>query len=430
MLRALYSSLLYVFLPLVVLRVLWRGFANRGYWTGLSERLGRVRVEPTAGDVVWLHAVSVGEAQAAVPLVRDLLKTHPQLQIVVTTTTPTGRERVLQTLGSTRSVHVQFAPYDVPHAVGAFLRRVRPCLVIIMETEIWPNLLHLCAHRQVPVVLANARLSARSAARYQRIRKLIEPTLNCFSTIAAQTTADQERFQALGAKGPVPVTGSIKFDVQMPASVHEAGRALRRRWGEARAVFIAASTHDGEEEEVLEAFRLIRETEEDSLLVLVPRHPERFRKVEQLARKQGWTVACHSDQPSDVRAIAVYLGDTMGELSSMYAGADVAFVGGSLVAVGGHNMLEPAALGVPALFGPYLHNFFDIAAALGDAGAAFVVRSPTELATITLSLLQDANRRHACGVLGKAFVDENRGALTRTVALLSEQLGLATMSNS
>ena len=430
MLRALYSSLLYAFLPLVVLRVLWRGFANRGYWSGLTERLGRVSVAPDAGDVVWLHAVSVGEAQAAVPLVRDLLKTHPQLQVVVTTTTPTGRERVVQTLGNLPSVHVQFAPYDVPHAVSAFLRRVRPRLVIIMETEIWPNLLHMCARRQVPVVLANARLSARSAARYQHIRKLIEPTLNCFSAIAAQSTADHDRFVALGARGSVPVTGSIKFDVRMPASVHEAGRALRRRWGEARAVFIAASTHEGEEEAVLEAFRLLREAQEDSLLVLVPRHPERFGKVEQLARKQGWTVARHSDQPGDVRAAAVYLGDTMGELPSMYAGADVAFVGGSLVPVGGHNMLEPAALGVPALFGPHLHNFADIAAALGEAGAAFVVRSPAELAATTLSLLQDANRRHACGVLGKEFVDQNRGALARTVTLLSERLVPATMSNT
>jgi 3-deoxy-D-manno-octulosonic-acid transferase len=225
------------------------------------------------------------------------------------------------------------------------------------------------------------------------------------------------------------VTGSIKFDVQMPASVYEAGRALRRRWGEARAVFIAASTHEGEEEAVLEAFALLRQTRDDTLLVLVPRHPERFGKVEQLARKQGWSVARHSDQPADARTLAVYLGDTMGELPSMYAGADVAFVGGSLVPVGGHNMLEPAALGIPILFGPHLHNFADIAAALGEVGAAFVVRSPAELADTTSALLQDANRRHACGVLGKEFVDHNRGALARTVTLLSQRLAPATMSD-
>jgi len=416
MLRTLYSLVLWLAMPAVLIRLAWRGYANPGYRRGWLERFGALRKRPLRQNVIWVHAVSVGEAQAAAPLIQALLQTRPDLDVFVTTTTPTGRDRVKQVFGS--QVQVQFAPYDLPMVLGRYLDCLAPRMLVILETEIWPNLLAACAARKIPVILTNARLSARSAARYQRIAGLITPTINYFTAIGAQGDADKERFRALGATIPISVTGSIKFDVHLPASLHEGGQALRRLWGADRSVFIAASTHHGEDELVLDAFARIRATHADCFLVLVPRHPERFSKVAAVVRRRGLRVVLRSQHPEDCSDVDVYVGDTMGELPVLYAGADVAFVGGSLVNIGGHNMLEPAALGLPVVFGPYLYNFAEISHALCEAGAATEVANVEELAECVKALLADANQRHAQGENGRQFVAANRGALAHSTELV------------
>ena len=421
MLRTLYSALLWLAMPVVLMRLAWRSYANPGYRRGWRERFGSLAVDlPSADELIWVHAVSVGEAQAAVPLINAIRATRPATTVFVTTTTPTGRERVQQVFG--QELLLQFSPYDLPFVLRRFLRRLQPSMVVILETEIWPNLLAECAAREIPTLLLNARLSAGSAARYARVPSLIRPTLNCFTAIGAQGEGDQARFRDLGATIPISVTGSIKFDVNLPASLHEGGQALRRSWGADRSVFIAASTHDGEDELLLDAFSQIRTRHSNCLLVLVPRHPERFSKVASLARRRNFRVALRSEQPNDCSQADVYVGDTMGELPLLYAGADVAFVGGSLVPVGGHNMLEPAALGLPAVFGPYLHNFAEISHALCAAGAARTVADTIELAHSVSELLADANLRHAQGEAGRQFVASNRGALERSTAMLLQAL--------
>ncbi|MEM7407294.1 MAG: lipid IV(A) 3-deoxy-D-manno-octulosonic acid transferase [Pseudomonadota bacterium] len=414
--HTLYSIALGLLMPVVLGRLFWRGFANPGYRNGWGERFGELTLKLDSRAVVWVHAVSVGEAQAAAPVIDALLKQRPELQVLVTTTTPTGRQRLTQLFGD--AVAVQFIPYDLPFAVRRFLRATRPQLVVVMETEIWPNLLRECVSARVPTVLINARLSARSAARYLRFATFSRTIINAFSAIGAQGTADAERLRSLGATVPILVTGSIKFDVNLAPSVLEGGQALRRQWGSGRSVLIGASTHEGEEELLLDAFAKVREKHPDCLLVLVPRHPERFQRAAALARKRGLSTALRTEQRSDCQDVDVYVGDTMGELPQLYAGADVAFVGGSLVNIGGHNMLEPAALGLPVLFGPYLHNFADISEALCDAGAAVIVGDADTLAAHVGELFTDGNARHARGERGREFVAANRGALQRSTDLL------------
>jgi 3-deoxy-D-manno-octulosonic-acid transferase len=414
----LYSNLLRIALPLFFARLMWRGLTNRPYWANWRERLGFSEVVPSTSVRVWFHAVSVGEAQAAVPVIKALFERAPHLDILVTTTTPTGRARIRSVLG--QRVGLVYLPYDVPGAVARFLDRADPQVAVIMETELWPNLIQACGDRSVPVVLANARLSARSASGYHRYARITRPALAGITLGLAQTQDDGSRLVDVGLPAEhLAVTGSVKFDVRLPPSVREAGAALRRRWGSDRGIFIAASTHEGEESILLDAFKQLLVALPDTLLVLVPRHPERFSRVATLCKRKGLTVARHSETPASCLDAHVYLGDTMGDLPALYAGADVAFVGGSLVDVGGHNVLEPAALGLPVLVGPYVRNFDDITARLVETGAArFVVDSDT-LRASALEWLRDANVRHASGVLGARYVEANRGALDATVAAIA-----------
>ncbi|HEY5719372.1 MAG TPA: lipid IV(A) 3-deoxy-D-manno-octulosonic acid transferase [Gammaproteobacteria bacterium] len=414
--RALYSLLLYLLVPAVVARLAWKGLNDPAYRGRWRERFGHAPPGLRPGGL-WVHAVSVGEVLAAVPLVERLLALHPELPITVTTMTPTGSARVREQFGD-RVGHC-YVPYDLPGAVRRFLIALRPRAVIVMETEIWPNLLHQCARRRVPLVLANARLSARSFRGYRRIGRLIRAALGGVSAVAAQAQADAERLVALGAPAArVSVTGSIKFDLEVPDAVPQAAVALRTRCG-SRPVWIAGSTHEGEEVRVLEAHARLRQRHPDALLVLVPRHPERFRAVAELAAQRGFRVARRSGGESPAEA-DVYLGDTMGELLLLYAAADVAFVGGSLVPTGGHNLLEPAALGRPVLTGPHLHNFTLIAELLLEAGAAWQVADAAELADKVALLLDDAGRRAGMGDAGQAVVARNRGALERLERLVIE----------
>ena len=354
--RLLYTVLLYLLTPLALLRLAVRGLRLRDYWRRWGERFGLVVpvAEPTE---VWVHAVSVGESLAAMPMIRELVDQYGPGRVWVTTTTPTGSARVRESLGD--AVRHSYFPYDLPGSVRRAMRRIAPRRIVIMETELWPNLFRAARNRDVPLLVANARLSPRSFRGYSRVRGFAAETLQNCALIAAQSEHDAMRFKSLGAPR-VEVMGNIKFDLTIPADQVEAGAELRERFGAARPVWIAASTHEGEEVAALDAHRELRKHFPDAVLILVPRHPERFDGVADQVREAGLSVARRSQQEPAADA-AVYLADTMGELLMLFGACDVAFVGGSLVPVGGHNLLEPAAWEKPVLTGPHLHNFTAIA---------------------------------------------------------------------
>jgi 3-deoxy-D-manno-octulosonic-acid transferase len=418
--RRLYTFLWVLALPLALLRLLWRSRRAPAYRRRWAERLGRFDPPARTGGV-WVHAVSVGETQAAQPLIRRLLAKPGAQPITVTTTTPTGSVRVGELFGD-QVFHVYF-PFDLPWAVEGFLDRVRPRLLIMVETEIWPNLLACCAARGIPTLLANGRLSARSARGYARLDGFARETFGAIGAVAAQTEVDAERFVALGAAaGRVRVTGSMKFDMAIRGSVKEKAEVLRRDWGTDRPVWAAASTHEGEEEAVLEAHRRVLAKVPGALLVLVPRHPERFERAAQLVRRAGLTMVRRTEGTSVTAGTAVFLGDTMGELPIFLGAADAAFVGGSLVDIGGHNVLEPAAFGVPVVFGPYMHNFSAISELLLAADAARQVDTAEGLADVVLNWLGDASERTRIGENGRRVVEANRGALERTWQMVVDLL--------
>ncbi len=418
--RIAYSLLFLLLTPLMLARLAWRGIKAPAYWYRWGERFGLFTPPGRTGGI-WIHAVSVGETQAAAPLIRALLDRYPELPLAITTTTPTGSQRVRELFGN--EVFHTYAPFDLPFAVKRFLTGVRPRLVVVMETELWPNLFHYSHLRNIPLIVANARLSRRSAHGYARIPWLIGPTLDEVTLIAAQGQLDAERFLSLGLdEGKLQVTGSIKFDIKLPASLLEQAEVLRRDLGTDRPVWIAASTHEGEDEQILDTFDQLRHVLPNALLVLVPRHPERFAKAAELARDHGHKVRLRSERKPCAAEVAVFVGDSMGELPLFYAAADVAFVGGSLIPHGGHNPLEPAALGVPVLFGPHMFNFEEIAELLLEAGAARQIADKELLAANLLDWLQDANGRDDAGARGRRAVDANRGAMQRLLALIEGQL--------
>ena len=416
--RLAYSLLLYLLMPLVLLHLLWRGLRQPGHLRRLHERFGFAR-RPPHGVAVWVHAVSVGETVAAAPLVRRLLDSHPPGSILVTTSTPTGAERVRATFGD--AVQHAWAPYDLPGSVARFLERVRPRRAVVMETELWPNLYEALGRRRVPIVIANARLSPRSVRRYRLVRRLVARTLSHCAAIAAQSAADAQRFRDLGADpARVHVLGNLKFDLEMPAERVDVGRALRARWGAQRPVWIAASTHEGEEAAALRAHRILQARFRDALLILVPRHPERFDAVARLAQDSGLRAIRRSaiGDATVLDAVQVVVGDSMGEMPMYFGAADVAFVGGSLVEVGGHNVLEPAALGLPVLFGPYMFNFEQARALLLEHGAARQIDGVLDLEPALSKLLHDGARRASMGRAGREVLQANRGALERLINLI------------
>ena len=407
--RYLYSLLLYLLTPFVILRLLWRSLKAPAYRRRWAERFALIAPLPVE-RVVWVHAVSVGEAQAAFPLI-EWLREEKGLPVLVTTTTPTGSERVRQRFGD--AVFHVYLPYDLPGSVRRFLQRVRPRLAVIMETELWPNLFHHCRRGGVPLVVANARLSGRSSRRYARLAGFTRQVLADITLIAAQTQADADRFIALGADGTqVCVTGNIKFDLAVTGTAQQQAVAWRQSW-RGRAVWIAASTHAGEEEAVLSAHAMVLTRLPRTLLIWVPRHPERFDKVAELCRRRGYRLARRSLDESVTDAVSVWLVDTLGELPLLYAAADVAFVGGSLVESGGHNVLEAAAAGVPVVVGPYTFNFLEIVRALLGQGGGERVQSETQLATAVVRYLEDPKLRDAAGACGRELVERNRGALKK-----------------
>ena len=419
LLRAVYSAALYLLAPITVYHLIWRGFRQPAYFQRWSERYATFRDSPHA-STVWLHAVSVGEVNAAVPLVNALRRERPDLQLLVTTITPTGSERV-RALWADAVEHV-YLPYDLPGAVGRFLDHYRPHAALIMETELWPNLLFGCRDRGVPVYILNARLSARSLRGYRVLAPLVRRALRTVRTVAAQSHADARRFVVLGAHADqVLEVGNLKFDVAVPEQLAGFARECRTHAG-ARPVWIAASTHEDEEAEVVAIHRRLRARHPDLLLLWAPRHPERFRAVAEQARAAGWRVATRSRARWPGPDDAVFVVDTLGELMAFYACADVAFVGGSLQPVGGHNLLEPAATGTAIVTGPHLHNFTEIAHRLETVGALRVCANAAAVGDAVAQLLADEGERIAMARAGRDLLDGGRGALARTLDLLRPAL--------
>ncbi len=413
--RLIYSLAWLLILPLAFLHLIVRSRRQPGYLRHWAERLGVAQV--LAGtSPIWLHAVSVGETRAATSLIRLLRQRHPERPILLTHTTPTGRDAGRELFGG--DVTQAYLPYDFPPLVAMFLRRVRPCAGIILETEIWPNLYAACARRGVPLYLVNARLSARSARGYQRLAWLTRPALRALTGVAAQTAADAARLSALGAHDVV-VTGNLKFDVAAADRSGPLAEDLRQRF-RGRFVWLAASTRDGEETMLLEALAALDLP--DLLLVIVPRHPQRFADVAGLlrARDVGFVRRSAGDMVTD--DIRVFLGDSMGELAAYYAAADLAYVGGSLLPYGGQNLIEAAAAGCPILIGPHTWNFAEAAEQAVARGAARRVADVVELAEAVRELRADAAQRAAMAAAGTAFATENRGATERVYALIAQTL--------
>lgn len=416
--RFFYNLLTYILLVPFLIYWVIRGFGNRAYFKGLGNRFGFGF--PELERSIWIHAVSVGEVQAAVPLVRALSERYPERELLITTVTPTGAERVRANFGD--SVRHAYLPFEFPHAVNSFFRRTRPEAALIMETEIWPNLYRGCGIRDIPLILVSARVSPRSVPGYRKLLPLIKETLSHGIIIASQSRTDADRFLALGANPErTCVMGNIKFDHEPDPGMVEKGRAEREKLFGERPVWIAASTHEGEEELVLDVHEMLRARHDDVLLILVPRHPERFSAVRELVRRRGLTVVSRTDGIPAGDA-DVFLCDTMGEVPLFYAASDVAFVAGSLVPIGGHNLLEPAALGAPVVTGPYNFNAQDIADLLIQMGGCRRVEGPQELADVVSELLADPRAAKQLGKTGQQVLEDNRGALERLLVLLEPLL--------
>ncbi len=415
----LYRAALLLILPVIPIRLLWRGMRERGYWQHWSERFACSN-EPQTTGALWIHAVSVGETRAAAPLIAALRARHPDLPVLLTCMTITGRATAQTLYGD--FAHICYLPYDYAWLMRRFLSRLQPRVCILMETELWPNLIREAARLKLPLVLANARLSERSARGYSRLPALTRDSLARFHVVAAQTEADARRLAQLGARN-VMITGNLKFDVGAPAAQLQTGHAWRQAWGSARSVLLAASTREGEEAAIISAFAA--HAPAAVLLVLVPRHPQRCESVAKLLQTTKLTFIRRSQMPpsgllhADVRVI---LGDSLGELFAYYAACDVAFVGGSLLSFGGQNLIEACSVGCPVLIGPHTFNFADTAQQAVDIGAAKRISNANELIAVAQALFTDAPTREAMGHAGKAFATHHQGATLRLLALIDPLL--------
>lgn len=404
-----YSLLLFLLLPFIFLRLFWKGRKAPLYRQRWKERLGILSFS-IPPDGIWLHAVSLGEVNAAQPIVQEIQKKFPHLPLLITTTTATGSAQVKRWFGS--SVYHSYLPYDLPFFLNAFFKRVRPKLLLIMETELWPNLISCSAEQKIPLLVLNARLSLNSSAYYRLVKPILAPILNKITHIAAQYPLDRERFLQIGADPEkVSVVGSLKFECHLPASIPLKTRFPRPTW-------IAASTHAGEEEIILEAFKKVKTITPDVLLLLAPRHPERFEAVYKLC-EQNFSVSkwTHHSDTTDIIVI-----NTIGELVSLFGIADIAFIGGSLVPHGGHNILEPALWKLPLIVGPYTANFQGIIKEFEQQQAVKIVENAQSLANLIIQLLQQKEQRLKLGQRAFATLEQNRGALQKTTQLLRHAL--------
>ncbi|WP_444910977.1 lipid IV(A) 3-deoxy-D-manno-octulosonic acid transferase [Microbulbifer sp. TRSA005] len=416
--RVLYNVIFRAAMPLILLRLWWRGRSQPEYRLRLAERLGKVPKRLSSAPLLWVHSVSVGETLAAIPVITQLAARYPQWQWLVTTSTPTGSERVTEALRPIlggRLLHY-YLPYDLPECLTPFLQALRPNMLVIVETELWPNLLHFCRKRNIPTLLANARLSEKSARGYGKFPRFTQSMLANLDKVVAQYDVDAQRFVKLGLPAPrVLASGNIKFDLDIGLGLVSEAQALAHQWRgpEGRKVWLAASTHTGEDEIILDAYRALLKTSENLLLVLVPRHPQRFASVARLCQERGFQVVRRSEGRVPSVCDQILLGDTMGELLSFFGASDMAFVGGSLVPVGGHNMIEPAAWGIPVVCGPFLHNFSTVAQLLKDAGGMVIVKDAASIAEQLGLWLKNDRQRMAAGQNARVVAQENSGALRR-----------------
>ncbi|MEY3808610.1 MAG: hypothetical protein RI893_1586 [Pseudomonadota bacterium] len=417
--RAVYSCVFYLLIPFILIRLIWRSIKAPAYRYRWSERFALYH-KKYPQHVIWFHAVSVGEAEALFPLTRQVQQQFPDAQLLITTTTPTGSARVKAVMPD--ALHV-YLPYDMPCVVNRFLRCFKPRIAVVMETEIWPNLFACCGKNNIPLYIINARLSEKSASGYRKIQALIFPTLAYVKLIAAQTLEDADRFIAMGANPEkVRTLGNIKFDVEVSSELIRQGLQLKVDFFGDRFVWLIASTHKDEEALFFDLYKQIKQVIPELLLVMAPRHPERFGEVKKLCEQNQLTVVLRSFGAGCDQQVDVYLADTMGELKMLYAAADAAFVGGSMVPVGGHNILEAAAVGVPVLFGPYMVNFKAIAEAVLRQHAAIQCHNNSEIISALIALHADPVYRLALAEKGRAFVLQNQGALTRIFELLKQDM--------
>ena len=416
--RGFYSFLIVLSTPFVLLYFALRGVRDHTYLDRWSERFGFFP-EPVKKGGILVHAASVGEFNAASPLIKKLLKIYPDLPIIVTTLTPTGSERVKSELGD-KVLHA-YIPIDLNSAVRRFLNHLQPSVIIVMETEIWPNLYLQAQGLSIPLVMANARLSERSVRHFKHMSGLVEKIMQSVTWIGAQSTEDANRLVKCGANPQrVDMTGNLKFDLNIPASLEEKGAALRARWNGARPVLVAGSTHEADENVVIPAFAGLLENLPDALLILVPRYPERFSRATQLAKVAGLRTELHSQGEACSTNAQCFVIDTIGELMTYYACGDVTYVGGSMGDQGGHNPLEPAALGKPVLLGPNMENAREIAASLLKCNAARPVTNQQDFRETAETILTDGTLRDSMGQAGRDLVEKNKGALDLTLAAVKK----------
>lgn len=384
--RLLYSVVLYCLLPLILLRLLIKSRKNKGYRLRMAERLGWVNSRSKDKKIIWLHAVSVGETIAAKPLINRLLQDYPDYSLLISSTTPTGSATVKK-LFSDRVLNTYF-PYDLPHSIQRFIKHINPQLLIIVETEIWPNLYAICARKNIPLLLVNARLSKKSTRQYLRLKQLVSETLSYATLIAVRSEEDRQHFFSLGAPTEkLELTGNIKFDIAVNSEVLKQGKLLKTQWGKERPVWITASTHAGEDEIILTIFKHLKQSFPTLLLIIVPRHPERFDDVYQLISTSNYQTQKRSDHALFQPDTDIILGDSMGEMLLWYAAADIAFIGGSLVETGGHNPLEATALGIPVISGCHIFNFTDVYPLLCDAQVAWIEQDTNHIQQRIIKIL-------------------------------------------
>jgi 3-deoxy-D-manno-octulosonic-acid transferase len=419
--RAFYSGLFYLLIPFILLRLLWRGIKAPAYRCRWHERFAVCINKKFPQGVIWFHAVSVGEAEAIFPLVRKIHRQHPDAKLLITTTTPTGSARVKAVMQETVA-HV-YLPYDLPDAVDRFMKCFKPKLAVIVETEIWPNLFACCGRNNIPLYIINARLSEKSSRGYLKIPSLVHSALAQVNFIATQTQEDANRFIAIGADSEkVKTLGNLKFDIEHPQSTIEQGLEIKADIFGGRFVWLIASTHKDEESIFLEIYREIKQKIPELLLVIVPRHPERFADVKKLCEQHQLCVVIRTSGKSVYTETDVYLVDTMGELKMLYAASDVAFVGGSMVSTGGHNILEAAAVGVPVMFGPYMFNFKEIASGVLSHSAAIQCQNKDDIVNVIVTLYKQPDYRKSLAEKGLEFVRQNQGAIARIYAMFDRDI--------
>ncbi len=423
--RFTYSLLLYLLTPFVILKLLWRSKKAPAYRKRWAERFGLYSTPYSGRPVIWVHSVSVGETIASAPTVKALIKHYPDHQILITTMTPTGSDRVKAIYGD--SVEHVYVPYDLPGAQHRFLEKYNPSIAIVIETELWPNTIAKCHQKGIPVIIANARLSERSAKGYSKLGQVTRNMLGKLTVVACQNSEDGQRFIDLGLpKENLEIIGSVKFDLTIDQNTLNASEKLRHQWekglGKPVKILIAASTHEGEDAIILSAYKSLLKKCQDILLILVPRHPERFDSTYELIKQNNLIPTRHSEGSITTPNTQVILGDTMGEMMKLYGAADIAFVGGSLVERGGHNTLEPAALGLPVLSGPHTFNFKEINHSLGKAGGLVTVSNGQELTLEVEKFLTNKEQIAAIGNNAAAFVKDNQGAQAKLIEIISKTL--------